>query len=289
MAALGLFDGVHTAHRALLEKAAALGADGLVPCAFTFDTGSMGPLYKADQKPLISQAEKLRLMGEIGIAAVYSPQFAKISNMGPEEFFDSVLIKILSAKRLVCGYNFHFAKGALAGIRELQRLCDAKGVSLTIFPRFEMDGETVSSSAIRKHLLAGEVEEANRLLGRPFAVQKSVVIGNRIGRRLGFPTVNQAMGEPELVPRHGVYASVTSFEGGRFRSITNIGAKPTVTDNGQIFAETHLFGFGGDLYGKEITVELMSFLRDEKKFADVTALKEQIAKDIKKAEAFFDV
>ena len=187
---------------------------------------------------------------------------------------------------MTCGYDFRFGRGGAGDAAALKRLCAPLGIAVEVVPEFRLAGREVSSTRIRALIAQGEVEEAGRLLGYPFAVEGSVGQGNHLGRTLQFPTVNQRLQEGMVQPRFGVYVSRTRAAGRWWPSVTNVGVKPTVGSEWPV-AETNLLGFSGDLYGAEIRVELLHFLRGEQKFASVEALREQIARDVQSARDYF--
>ena len=186
----------------------------------------------------------------------------------------------LHARRLSCGYNYTFGQGAAGDTGLLRRLCAEQGVELNICPRLERDGELVSSSTIRELLGAGRIPEANALLGYRYYILGEVIHGRSLGRTLGFPTLNQVLSRPCVVPAHGVYNSVTWVRGKRYRSITNIGVKPTIEGERAPLAETYMLGAEGDFYGETARVELLEHTRPEQKFSSVEELREIVQRDI---------
>ena len=181
-----------------------------------------------------------------------------------------------------CGENYRFGVNAEGDVGFLKTECEKNGVSLLISPIVSENGEAVSSTKIRSLIINGEIEKANEMLGRLFSYSSKVLDGKHLGRKLGIPTINQAVGNGLVIPKKGVYASFTTVDGKRFKSITNIGLRPTVENTPKVNSETHILDFNGNLYGKNPTVELVSFMRDEKKFESVSQLREQIERDIDK-------
>ena len=274
--ALGLFDGVHLGHRQVLRAAAA--QEGLVPAAFTFQPsltafkGADGFLYPA---PL-----KEQLLRECGTEVLYAPDFAEISGLSGESFVRDILHERMGAACVVCGRDFRFGKGAACDSGVLVQLCKQYGIRTELVDDVECAGGKVSSTRIRSLLAEGSIREANALLGVPYRMQGQVLHGAHLGRTIGFPTVNLAFAEGQLVPCFGVYASETVTPQGHFLSVTDIGVKPTVGYAGLPLAETHILGFAGDLYGQEITVFLTDFLRREQRFDSLESLTAQLHSDI---------
>ena len=186
-----------------------------------------------------------------------------------------MLFETCAARRLCCGEDFRFGRGARGDTALLQTLCDRRGVELTVVPPVKEGGEKVSSTRIRAAVEAGDISLANRLLGRPFGFSLEVIHGNHIGTGLGTPTINQAIPEGFVLPRFGVYASWCRVGGEYFYGVTNVGVKPTVGSD-RVLAETWMPEFQGDLYGKRVRVFLLEFLRPEKKFGSLEELKAAI-------------
>ena len=169
----------------------------------------------------------------------------------------------------------------------MRALCAKEGIGLTVLEPISVSGITVSSSAIRDALKSGQTEKANKLLGRPFSLKTVVINGQHLARKLGFPTVNQAFPSRMLIPAYGVYVTRVTIEGRtkKYYGITNVGTRPTVGGDA-VFAETNIFDFSGDLYGRWVNVEYIHFIREERKFDSIDALAAQIDKDISVAKEY---
>lgn len=286
-AALGLFDGVHLGHRAVLGAAAEMAGQGLVPCAFTFPPdcaaakGADGYIYGEAEKSFI-------LENSFGITRVLAPPFAAVCGMDGESFAREMICGEMNAAIVFCGNDFRFGRGASCGTAELARFGEKYGFAVKTVEDVCFSGERVSSTAIRGLLKAGDAEKAAALLGEPYMMLGTVERGAALGRTIGFPTINQFFGKGRLVPAFGVYASRTWAEGRCYPSVTNIGVKPTVHYGGAPLAETHICGFSGDLYGKTIRVYLTGFIRPEMKFSSLDELKEQINSDISAAVSSYE-
>ena len=278
--ALGLFDGVHLGHRAVLKTACAQRENGLIPAVFTFDPSSVAYKSGAGQGYIYGQKYKWKLLYECGIECFYSPPFEDLKSWSGESFVKRVLKQRFNAGFVCCGSDFRFGKGASCGVDELRKLGELYGFRVDVVSEVRCGDTVVSSSEIRRLLSEGSIEKANELLGRPYTVSGKIVDGNHIGRTIDFPTINQNFSSGQLVPAYGVYSAETVIDGEKFRAVTNIGVKPTISGERSPLAETHILGFSGDLYGKELDVELTGFIRHEKKFSSLDELKKQILNDI---------
>ncbi len=285
--ALGCFDGVHLGHGAVLAMAVEL-ADrhGLASAVLSFQEPPKNYFSPGSVSLLTTAEEKAAEIEACGIDLLWHVPFdAKISSVSPEDFFFEILLNCLHARHVVCGFNYTFGACARGNVELLETLCEENGIGLTVLPPVVTGDMEVSSSAIRKTITEGRMEDAAAALGRPYSLRASVIDGQKLARRLGFPTVNQIFPDLLTVPRHGVYVSRIQIVGNDSPcfGISNVGTRPTVKGS-LLCAETHLFDFDGDLYGREIRVEFLHFLRDEKKFDSLEALTEQIEKDILQAK-----
>ena len=281
--ALGFFDGLHRAHRAVLEAAVSGGgALGLRPAVLLFDQHPLGCITGQAPPLLLEDGERDAILANLGL----DPQkyaFEALRDLPPETFFGDILLGQLNAGGLCCGDDYRFGRAASGDVALLRRLCAAGGVALEVIPEMDYAGERISSTRIRAALARGEVEDANAMLGRPFGYSFPVVGGDRIGRTLGAPTINQLFPPGFAVPRYGVYAA-QAYVDGRWRpGVTNIGRRPSF-ESSALRSETHILGYEGDLYGQRAPVALLRFLRPERSFGSMEELKEQIARDKINAE-----
>lgn len=283
--ALGLFDSVHLGHRAVIRAAVEQKKNGLTPAVFTFSTLTETPASKGNLEYICTDSDRLALLESLGVEIVFMPDFEEIKHQTPKEFIQETLYGTFHAAFVSCGFNFHFgAKGA--GTTELLAAeCAALGMDLTVIEPKTFGGETVSSTRIRKLLHEGDLQTANRLLGRRYFISGEVMHGFSIGNTLGFPTANQEIAVNRLVPKHGVYATLTEIDGTVYRSVTNIGIKPTIAGKRWPLSETHIIGYHGDIYGRNIKVSFLEFLRPEQKFSGLEQLKEQILQDTLRASS----
>lgn len=278
--ALGIFDGVHLGHRCILEKTISKTASGLKPVVFTFKSSSLTTKHGKDFKYIYTDGQKEMLLSKIGINEIISENFNDICNLSGEEFVSEFLVKKMSAACVVCGNDYRFGKNAEYGAKKLSELCSPYSIEVIRISDVNMDGEKISSQQIRELLSYGAVNTVNELLGRRYFIMQDVEQGNRIGRTIGFPTINQKFAEGQLIPKPGVYATNVTIDGEEYKGVTNIGKKPTISDNNEIVAETHILGFEGDLYGRTVEVCFENFMRSEIKFASVEDLKARIRSDI---------
>ncbi len=277
--ALGYFDGLHLGHIGVIT--AALSQRDMKPAVFTFNCDTTLPKFMQPED-IISFENKCELMQRVGVKYLYAPDFAEVCGYPAEDFIREILVKKLNAGFACCGRSFRFGKGG-SGSPELLAEIGAKyGIKVEVVQDVCHEGVPISSTYIRELIRNGKVEEANKLLGYDLWYRLPVVHGNKIGHTLSFPTINQIIPETNIIPKFGVYKSFVSIDGRNYRSITNIGIKPTVEDRrdgtGAVM-ETHIIGFDGDLYGQNISVSLISYLRPERKFASLQELKAQIAAD----------
>jgi len=276
--ALGTFDGLHAAHRAVLQGANA---------ALLFNEHPQKLLSGQAPLQLMCNEERAARLQKAGIAPLHIP-FEEIATLPPEAFFHEILRRRFGATGLRCGHNFRFGANASGDIHLLRSLCNAHGMQLSVVPKVVYQGAAVSSSRIRAALQVGDITQANAMLGRTFGYSFEVVHGQRLGHVLGTPTLNQCFPPDFCVPRFGVYAS-RAFVDGKWRpSMTNIGLRPTIKENSEAAgqhrrcrSETHILDFDGDLYGKYVPVRLLSYIRDERKFDNLEALKGQIRQDLR--------
>lgn len=284
--AMGLFDGIHHGHRTVIKRAAeaAESFPGTEPAVFTFDTATVTSKGEQGVEYIFSREMKLDIIGGLGVRYIYSPDFMNFKNLSGEEFVQLVLCDKLSAKFAVCGEDFRFGKNASCGTAELDRLCRKQGIELITVPAVqEKDGKRISSTMIRELIKNGDIGTANELLGSKFTFKLPVAYGRQLGREMNFPTINQYIPRRQVIPKFGVYASKTEVGGMLYKSVTNVGIKPTVGSDAPL-AETYIIDFpGGDIYGEIVKVSLVSFVRPEMKFSGIDELKAQIAKDTETA------
>ncbi|MBO7196986.1 MAG: bifunctional riboflavin kinase/FAD synthetase [Clostridia bacterium] len=274
--ALGFFDGVHIAHRDLLLKAREAAKEkGLAFGVFTFKSDGG---IKSHAGRLYNDSEKAEIFESMGADFTVYADFGAIADTSPKDFVHSILCADLSCKICVAGFNFRFGKGASGDSNMLCNLMAEAGGECRICEEITADGVTLSATLIRNLISQGRVYEANNLLGGLYYIKGRVLHGRRDGSKIGFPTANIKIGDDRVVPKMGVYRSITTVDGEAYYSVCNVGTCPTFGEN-EIRLETHLIDYSGDLYDKEIRVYLIGFLREEKRFDSVDELKMQIYVD----------
>ena len=284
--ALGSFDGLHPGHRKVISLALAGAKRGLTPTVFTFE---QNPKARTDGfgGVLLPEEEKIRALQKMGVAQLYLLDFDSIKDLSPQAFAADVLAGVCKAKLACCGFNFTFGRGGTADSADLRRLCEPLGIETAVADAVDAEGGPISSTRIRNLLEEGRADEAAELLGRPFGYRSPVLAGRKLGRRLGTPTLNQAVPEELVRPKFGVYVSAVSFGETITFGVTNVGVKPTVGSDA-VLAETWMPGYGGpDLYGHTVRVDLLKFLRPEKKFDSIEELGAEIRRNGAQAERYF--
>ena len=273
--AVGSFDGVHKGHAELIKKAVKTAeATGAAAAVWTFENYIQRPAAKY----VIPADARIELFRQLGVDVVFTCAFDSVRDMSADDFVKKVLINGCGAEYAVCGYNFRFGKNAAGDAYRLCELMRENGGGGIIIDKVCVDGVTVSSTGIRKALSDGDIKLANDMLGRPFSVEMPVIHGNNIGKSLGFPTINQTYPDGLVMLKHGVYACETYIDGIKYKAATDVGVKPTVGSD-RVCCESFIIDYDGDLYGKTVTVYFTGFLRDERKFASLGLLAEQISKD----------
>ena len=278
--ALGFFDGVHLAHRRLIDRARAIAErDGLTLAVFTFLSEAEG--YKKEGR-LYSTEQKLALLASLGVELVLLADFASLRDLSPEAFVWEVLVGTLGAQTAVAGYNFRFGKGASGSADTLRLQMRAMGGDAVIEQECTEGAKTVSSTRIRRLLLTGELEEANRLLVTPYFLEGTVESGRGMGRTWGIPTVNLPLPEGSAPVREGVYRSAILIGDEVYHAVTNVGKCPTFGAR-EVHSETHVLDCELSLYGERVRIYLLGYLREEQVFSGVEELKMQINIDKNRA------
>ena len=287
---VGNFDGLHVGHQAILRtvttRAAALDGEAIV---YTFHPHPRKVL-RPDRAPrlLTTLEQKLELLERYGADAVIVEPFDRdFASLPPERFVREVLHQRLGPVEVYVGYDFRFGRDREGSMRTLTELGPRLGFAVTIIPEVTIGDRDVNSTRIRELLGEGRVEQALPLLGRPYAVRGHVVEGDGRGRSLGFPTAN-VEAENEILPATGVYAvRLRLLDAGdpapEHDAVANVGHRPTFKAADPVFLEAHLLDFEGDLYGGRVEIHFVAHLREERRFPDADALKEQIARDAEQA------
>ncbi len=278
--ALGKFDGVHLGHRALIHKIMEQKRRGLLATVFTFDM-SAAAFFGGEEKELTTREEKRRIFRQMGVDVLIEfPLNPETAATEPEEFVRRYLAGQMQAAYLCAGPDLSFGKKGAGDYALLDRHTAEYGYQVELIDKVMVDGEEVSSTRVREAVRRGEMEAAARMLGVPYSVTGNVEHGMRLGRTLGMPTANLLPEADKLLPPNGVYYAKVTVDGVDYKGISNVGCKPTVSDRQMMGVETYLYDFDGDLYGRDISVQLLAFRRPEMKFDGVEGLKAQLDKDI---------
>ncbi len=279
---IGNFDGVHFGHqqlfRTVVQKARAIKGTSV---AITFDPHPLQVLLPGGIKLISTCEQKIELIEMAGIDVLliipFTKEFAKTT---ADDFVAELLVRRLGVKELVVGYDYAFGKGRSGNIEFLQRQGKHFGFPVTVVDAYYIDNQLVSSTRIRELVRGGDMTAARELLGRNYQIRGTVQVGKqRGGKVIGFPTANLKFNEEDLVPKHGVYVTQVICRGRGYGGILNIGYNPTFGEE-QLVAETHIFDFNEDIYGQPIKVNLLKFMRSERKFSGAGELSEQIGKDV---------
>lgn len=285
---VGNFDGIHLGHQAILRSVAdRAGALGAVSTVVTFDPSPLKVLRPESAPPRISTTEqRVEWFRALGLNSAVILRFdTELARVSPEDFVTQILLGQIGMRSILVGENFRFGHRHAGDVRLLRELGREHSFEVEIVPPVLFRGEIVSSTAIRRAVAEGSVSHAARLLGRPFALTGGIRPGTGTGSRLVFPTLNLAP-QQELLPAIGVYVSETIVGGKTCQSVTNVGRRPTFNGS-SLSIESHLFGFSDKVMNGRMEIHFWERLREEKKFGGPNELREQITRDIARAQSFF--
>lgn len=285
--AIGKFDGIHIGHRRLLEEIREKKKDGLCACVFTFDPAPAVLFGQSDGKELTTKEEKHVLFERAGVDILIEfPMTHETAATAPEAFAAEILAERMQTRFLAAGSDLSFGAGGAGNAELLQRLGPELGFQVKTIEKICLNGREVSSTYVRSCVEKGDMRLTEKLLGMPYPVLGTVVKGNQLGRTLGFPTVNLLPQESKLLPPNGVYFSQIRRRGRLYRAISNVGYKPTVTEERVMGLESYLYDFQEDIYGETIEVYLLEYSRPERRFESVEALRRQLEMDRKAGAAY---
>ena len=285
--AIGKFDGLHQGHRKLLNEIIAQKEDGLKAAVFTFDPSPEIFFGMNPSRELSTNSEKRQLFEEIGIDILVEFPFNKeTAAISPENFVIDILRGRMNAAFVAAGTDLSFGAMGKGNFELMSSLARHLGFEARKIDKIERNRKIISSTLIRELVEKGEMEEAAACLGEPYRITGKIVHGRALGRRIGIPTLNQIPPADKLLPPFGVYYSEVKADGRVFKGMTNIGIKPTVTDEHRTTVETYLYHFSGDLYGEYADVKLLTFRRPEKRFADIKELQRSMHEDIRAGEIY---
>ncbi|GGH21568.1 bifunctional riboflavin kinase/FAD synthetase [Paenibacillus segetis] len=290
---IGKFDGVHKGHQLIFDTARELMEEEDQLAVYSFSDHPQWILRQDPkfEKKLTPDAEKFQILKDLGVQRYYRVQFTKeYANITAREFILDHISR-LHVKRIVVGEGFHFGKGSESSIEELVSLCAQINVAVTVVPLLKEEGNIICSSDVRSLVEDGNMDEAWALLGRPYTVTGTVIHGRKLGRELGFPTINLGGTDSYVFPKPGVYMGSVEIHDGNFAQtnwnvLISAGYRPTVNGSGYLI-EAHLLDFSGDLYGATVSVSFLKFMRGEIKFSGLDSLIAQMTKDMAEAKSVF--
>ena len=282
--AIGNFDGVHLGHRDIIDFINNIAHQkSAKSCILTFDPHPQKVLAGKEVSLIIPVDEKLKLLERAGVDCAVSLRFTReLSQLSAEQFVQDVLIKTLRIKDIVVGPDFMFGKNRSGNAEVLKEMGENYGFDTHVIDPKKSGDQIISSSVIRTAIVEGDIQRSNSFLGYNYFLKGKIVEGEKRGREIGFPTTNLDTNW-ELLPKPGVYVTISVLGGSRYKSITNIGFRPTFGEN-KLLIETHLFDFSDTVYGEELKVEFFQRLRDERKFESVDDLIAQIKLDVEEVK-----
>lgn len=267
---LGTFDGVHLGHQEIIRRVVDCSKkENLRNFIITFHPHPrkvINPELKI--KLLTTQDEQIKILEQLGVEHLLIINFTKeFSELAPEEFIENYLIRKVGLKKIVLGYDHHFGKARGGDVNLLKQFSQKFNFSIIQIEPYIIENEPVSSTKIRNSLENGEIEKANKMLGRIYSFSGLVIEGDKRGRKLGYPTANLQLTDPDkLLPQIGIYAVLAELDGKVYKALLSIGKRPTFYNNGDLVAEVYIYDFNSDIYGEKLKINLISKLRDEEKF-----------------------
>lgn len=280
---LGTFDGFHLGHQQIVDTVVqksrqSAGRSFLI----TFDPHPRKVIPgRNDVKILSTLDEKVVVLEQLGMENLFVINFTtEFSRQSPDEFVEKYLVKGIGLREVVIGYDHHFGKSRDGNFELLQKLGSKYDFSVTLIPEYSVDGETISSTKIRKALLAGDVSKAGKMLGRHYSFKGTIVHGDGRGRQLGFPTANLSIdNEDKLIPAKGIYAAECVVENEKHFGLLSLGSRPTFHEDGKVIPEFYIFDFDKDIYDEVMQVNMVEKIRDEEKFNSIDELIIRMKKD----------
>jgi riboflavin kinase/FMN adenylyltransferase len=283
---IGKFDGYHSGHWLILEELIQKKKEGLSAVLFTFDMNPRTVIQGSAPQYVLTNREKRYLLEQSGVDYLIEYPFTKeMRELEPEEFL-SMLVEEFSMKCMVAGTDFRFGKNRTGDISCLRNYGKAHGIEIIVLEKMQYQGDDISSTRIRESIQAGNIEEANTLLGYTYFLMDPVVHGRQLGRTMGVPTVNQIPPVGKLIPPLGVYVSQIMIDGTLYGGITSVGKNPTISDHNPVCVETNIFEFSREVYGMDLEVYFLKFLRSEEKFNSLKELQNQMEADIVQAKEY---
>ena len=284
---IGKFDGLHAGHRLLVADIVSKKEVGMTPLLFSFSNSPRQFIEKTGYKMILTSAERIEVVESLGVDYFAEVPFDEAMMQIEAEDFIKLLIEKLNMKHICVGEDFrfgHFGKGNIEVLRE----CSEKyGFTLSVIKKLRHGDEVISSTYIRQLISEGDIALADELLRSDYKIGGQVVHGKALGRTLGIPTINILPSSEKLLPKFGVYYTTVILDGKKYPSITNVGVKPTVTDEKREIVESHLLDVSGDFYGKDVEILFHDKLRDEMKFSDIDELQKRMQQDVLSGRDYF--
>ena len=288
--AIGNFDGIHLGHQIIIKELINNSMENKAQSAILSFKPHPRQFFSSNYKDfnIISENSKISFLEQLGIEYYFSLKFDhSIASLTPEKFIKEILINQLNIKNLIVGYNFKFGKDRMGDVNLLQDQSANNGFSIKVIDPIESKAtsEVFSSTLIRKNIRAGNFKKVNAWLGRKWSMSGTVILGDKRAGKINFPTANLIPSSDLIHPKKGVYVVKINIGNNLFNGIANFGNRPTV-DGTKLLLEVHLFEFDENIYGKDLTVEFLTFIRDEKKFENFALLTKQIHQDIQIAKDY---
>lgn len=290
--ALGNFDGLHIAHIELINRLKRICKQiGLKSMVYTFYNHPQNQMTGSMMVPLITPNKlKSQILEQYGIDFLFLEEFTeKIMHMGARDFVKKVLVDRFNVKAVVVGFHYRFGHQAAGDVKLLRELGQEYDFYVEVVEPIEYNGNVISSSMIRELIQSGDVEKASMFLNRHYSIMGKVVRGKNLGNKIGFPTINIFPDSFQVIPSRGVYITKTLIQRDVFDSISNVGENPTIHDDKGVRIETHILDFNKMLYDKDVTVQFIKKIREEKKFDSLNDLTCQIAQDVQFAKNYFSM
>ena len=279
--ALGYFDSLHRGHAAVIRRAVERSDDdGCEAAVITFDMSVLRPGGKTPED-VMSLEHRSEQIGAMGVHRVIALDFRSVAGLSGQEFVENILVGVYQARGVCCGVDFRFGADRSSGSDQLAQLCGRYGLTLDLVQPVLYEGQPISSTRIKQAVARGDMRAAGEMLGRSYSQKLTVYQDRQLATKLGFPTINQLFPECLVCPRYGVYRTRVIIDGRQYDAVSNIGHRPTVTSQaGGIVLESHILDYKGNLYGRDLEVSFVEFMRDEQRFDDITSLKAAVERDI---------
>lgn len=279
--ALGYFDGVHIGHQAVIKNAVNFAKqNGGKSAVITFKDHPCCFFHGVCPKYILTRQYREKFIADLGVDYLYELDFEKLAGLSAEEYLENILIKHFSPKSISTGFNHNFGHNKTGDVKFLEQESVKYNYKYFALPPQKYDGEVISSTKIRKLLSDGQIDTANKMLGRNFIIEGTVIKGRQIGRTIGFRTANILYPLELIDIPFGVYSVLVNYASQTYQGIANFGVRPTVNGHGALL-EVHIIDFERDIYGEVLEVKFIKMLRTERKFDSLDSLKQQISLDIK--------